>query len=664
MGSSKRVIIASNELPPSIMKATEEIKARLDLVDLISETVNLKKAGKNYSGYCPFHDNKRTPSFVVFPETQTWKCFGECSEGGDIFNYVMKKEGWDFKETLDNLALRAGVTLTAPTPQQKEQTEEHERLRQLLEDAVLLYRHNLYHTPNGKETLEYLYERGLDDATIETWGLGYAPNTWDAALTHFTQRGFTLDELVAAGLITKKENGRTYDRFRHRFMIPIRDDRGRMAGFGARALSPDELAKYLNSPQTPLFNKSNLLYGLDQARKAIRSADQVVIVEGYLDVIALHQHGFSNVVSPMGTALTETQMRLLKRRTRNIVLALDADAAGNKATLRGLEIAREIMDREQEIGFDARGLLQQEARLQADIRVTTLPEGMDPDEVVQRNPDDWTQILEAAKPIVEHVMDTLVADRDVDDPKVKTEIAQQVLPLIEDVADAIERETYRQRLARVLRVNERALVGTPQPRAPNRRTRRVSAPRPAVLPRTLTQPTSPRQLLHKLEAYCLGVFFRKPDILYLIDRALRKNQLPPVNQQDFQSADHQMLLTIVRGSLEQEFAKPTDALIGNLPIELGDVTDDLLAITETLDPNPDRVLETTIFSFLRLRKLHVNQAIEQLQFLMQDAQEEGNMFVREYLEQVQANRIMKGYLDKAEGQRYTLALLTQPSQDS
>ena len=441
------------------MSVIDEIKARIDIVDLVGETVKLRRTGKNYIGFCPFHPNTRTPSFVVFPETGTWRCFGQCNEGGDIFRFVMKKENWDFSEALRYLAERAGVALRPieAAPPEEEQALEH--LRDLLENAVTFYQHYLTQTPEGRLAFDYLHQRGLRDETILQFGLGYAPNRWDAALNYFLGKGYSVEDLLQVGLVVQREDGQgVYDRFRHRIMFPIRDPQGRMAGFGARVLNPEDVPKFINTPQTPLFDKGKLLYALDQARKAIRAQDQVVIVEGYLDVIALHQAGFTNVVSPMGTALTEDQLRLLKRFTRHIVLALDADAAGQKATLRGLEVARQAMDHADELIFDARGLLHHEARLQADLRVTTLPPGQDPDEVVLSNPQAWADLVAHAKPIVIHVMETLAAERDLNDPKAKREIAAQVLPLIEDVPDAVEREDYRQRLARLLRVDERALL--------------------------------------------------------------------------------------------------------------------------------------------------------------------------------------------------------------
>ncbi|MCK6540155.1 MAG: DNA primase, partial [Anaerolineales bacterium] len=454
------------------MSTIDEIKSRIDIVDLVSEAgVKLRKAGRNYTGFCPFHDNKHTPAFVVWPETGTWRCFGACNEGGDIFKFVMKRENLDFKEALNKLAARAGVEVPAYTKQTPEQKEAYDQLRQLLEEAVVYYRSHLF---NNKDVLDYLREkRGLTDSTIEIFGLGYAPPGYDNLLKHFTSKGYSEEDLIDVGLLSVRDDEehntqyatRTFDRFRNRIMIPIRDEQGRMAGFGARVVNPDDIPKFLNSPETPIFSKGRLLYGLDRARKPIRMADQAVIVEGYLDVIALHQAGYENVVSPMGTALTEDQLRLLKRFTRRIVLALDPDTAGQNAVLRGLDAARSAMDKEGELGFDARGLLRNESRLQADLRVASMPDDLDPDEIVARDKDEWARLIENAKPIVTHVMETLAAGQNLNDPKVKNQIAAQILPLIEDLPNPLERDTYRQALARMLRVDERALMGA-QPQVP------------------------------------------------------------------------------------------------------------------------------------------------------------------------------------------------------
>jgi len=608
------------------MSTIDEIKNQIDIVDLVSETVQLRRSGKNYTGFCPFHSNTRTPAFVVFPETGTWRCFGQCNEGGDIFGFAMKKEGWDFSEALANMAERAGVELKPLTPVEQEAIEEHEHLRNLLEDVLTFYRHHLMNTPAGKPVLEYLHnKRGLNEATIEAFGLGYAPNSWDAGLKHFTSKGYDQADLIACGLVTEREAkgvsepASIYDRFRNRIMFPIRDERGRMTGFGARIVNPDDVPKFLNSPQTVLFDKGHILYGLDRARKEIRTQDQSVIVEGYLDVIALHQEGFANAVSPMGTALSEYQLRMLKRFSKRIVLALDADAAGDKATLRGLEVARQALDREPDPVFDARGLLGSEARLKADIRVTTLPEGLDPDEVVFQDADQWRNIVAEAHPIVVHVMETLVKEQDLEDAKVKSNIANQVLPLIEDVPDAVEREAYRQRLARLLKIDERAFTEISKPpsrRRPNLRqsstTSRVEGSRAGDLAIHATP--------ELLEEHILSVLLRRPDLVYRVDRALQENGLNRLSVDDFQTGDHQALLQLVDESLKQDRAEPQLFVQNSLSLPLMDLVDRLLAKTDQLDPNEDKVLEDLVRTLLVLRQRRLYQEIEHIQFLMEEAQ--------------------------------------------
>jgi DNA primase len=637
------------------MSVLDEVKDRVDIVDLISESLQLRKSGKNYTGFCPFHSNTRTPAFVVFPDTGTWRCFGQCNEGGDAISFVMKKEGWDFPEALQYLAERSGIEFKPPSAKEQAAEEENEGLRALLEEAVTFYRHNLLNAPAGENAREYLRQkRGLSDETIEVFGLGYAPDSWDAATQHFRSRGHPEEDLLACGLVSESEAGGIYDRFRNRVMFPIRDERGRMAGFGARVLNPDDVPKFLNSPQTGLFDKSRLLYGLDRARKTIRTQDQGVIVEGYLDVIALHQAGYTDAVSPMGTALTEHQLRLLKRYTRRIVLALDADAAGDKATLRGLQIARQTLDRESDPVFDARGLLGHEARLKADIRVTTLPEGLDPDDIVNQDPAEWQRILENAQPIVIHVMRTLAQGRDVEDAKTKSEIAAQVLPLIEDIPSPIERETYRQRLARLLQVDERALISEGGQRASGRRTsRRPGTQETAKLRESpAVRISDPLESRLVLEAHCLGVLLRRPDLVYRVDRALQERGLSRLSLDDFQSADHKTLLRLIESSLEQDHAEPLHFVLNSLSLPLMEAADRLLAGTEKLDPSEERVLADLVRTLLDLRRRNLHQHIDHLRFLMEEAQESGDMRAREYLQTMKHYIETRDRLDQALG-RYT-----------
>ncbi|MDP2778678.1 MAG: DNA primase [Anaerolineales bacterium] len=631
------------------MSTIDEIKSRIDIVDLISEAgVKLRHAGKNYTGFCPFHDNKRTPAFVVWPETGTWRCFGACNEGGDIFKFVMKRENLDFKEALNKLAARAGVEIQEyqrETPQLK---EAYENLRKLLEDAVVFY---LSHLFNNKEILNYLREkRGLTEATIETFGLGYAPMGYDNALKHFTQRGYSEQDLIDSGLLTVRDSEsqvlslqpRSYDKFRNRIMIPIRDENGKMAGFGARIVDPNDVPKFLNSPETPIFTKGKILYGLDRARKPIRAADQAVIVEGYLDVIALHQAGYENVVSPMGTALTEDQLRLLKRSTRRIVLALDPDVAGQKAVLRGLDAARSAMDREGELGFDARGLLKNEARLQADLRVAALPDDLDPDEIVARDKEEWLRIIEGAKPIVTHVMDSLAAGQDLNDAKVKNQIAAQVLPLIEDLPNAMERDTYRQALARMLRVNESSLMASQvQGRVVRRKPRAADQSPKAEMPIVAVNPRL------KIESYCLGVLFRKPELLYLLDRKLQEFGLSQLAAEDFEYTDHQLLFGVVRLAVQQDEKEHQNYMMSHLPETMTALSQDLLRQTEKLEPVDDRLLEELLARFLDLRRAHAMVNVDQLRFLQEDEQQQGGTNIKIYQEQaIQFTRLLHS-LDQA-----------------
>ncbi|MBL8088937.1 MAG: DNA primase [Anaerolineales bacterium] len=619
------------------MSTLDEIKSKIDIVDLVSEAgVKLRHAGKNYTGFCPFHDNKKTPAFVVWPETGTWRCFGQCNEGGDIFKFVMKRESIDFKEAMQKLALRAGVEIKEYTRETPEQKEAYENLRKLLEDSIIYYRSHLF---NNKNIFNYLKDkRGLTESTIETFGLGYAPAGYDNFLKHFSAKGYSEQDLINSGMLSEREDGKVFDRFRNRIMIPIRDEQGRMTGFGARIVDPDDIPKFLNSPETPLFSKGRLLYGLDRARKPIRVADQAVIVEGYLDVIALHQAGYENVVSPMGTALTEDQLRLLKKYTRKIVLALDPDVAGQKAVLRGLDAARSAMDKEGELAFDARGLLRNESRLQADLRVASIPDDLDPDEIVARDKDEWKTLIENAKPIVTHVMDSLAAGQNLNDPKVKNQIAAQILPLIDDIGNPLERDTYRQALARMLKVNESALASTTaRPQVMRRKPRgeetnqKIEAVVAAVNPRI------------KIESYCLGTLLKKPELLYRLDRKLEEFGLSPLAVEDFEYTDHQLLFGVLRLAVEQDEKEHQNYLMSHLPEALTPLANDLLSQTEKIEKTyDDKLLEDLLNRFLDLRRTHATSNVNQLRFMQEDDETQGGANIKLYQEQaMQFTRLLR-----------------------
>jgi DNA primase len=411
------------------MGTVDEVKNRIDIVELISGYVPLKKAGRNYKGLCPFHAEK-TPSFVVFPETQTWHCFGACGIGGDVFRFIMQREGMDFSEALRELAQRAGVSLSPPTPRSEAADKQREKLLDIHAAAAQYFHHLLRQSKEGSSAREYLASREINSETIERFQLGYALNTWEGLKSHLIGRGYTEADLVDAGLLVKKEEtGSSYDRFRNRLIIPIRDRQGRVIAFGARALDPNDVPKYLNSPQTSLFDKSGTLFGLDLAKTTIRSHDQVVIVEGYMDVFSAHQHGHTNVVAGMGTALTETQLRLLKRLSKNFVLALDSDTAGDSATLRGISLAHESLDRQPVPVLTPQGLTRFEGRLDVDIRIATLPSSRDPDDILRQTPDLWPELIKKALPVVDFYLQVVAGQYDLTTAKGKSALVREVLPI-------------------------------------------------------------------------------------------------------------------------------------------------------------------------------------------------------------------------------------------
>ena len=432
----------------------DDIKARVDIVDLVGEGVTLRKSGRTFKAPCPFHAEK-TPSFVVDPQRQSWHCFGACAEGGDIFSWVMRRQQVDFREALRVLADRAGVQLEAPTRASSEREERRRRLASLNDAASAFYQRQLAENPEAAPARNYVEERGIDAATSQAFGLGYAGEEPDALLTYLTARGNKQAEVVAAGLAMENDRG-AVDRFRGRLLFPIRDARGRSVGFGGRTLN-DDGPKYLNTAQTEIFDKSRLLYGLDRARDAIRESDRIVIVEGYMDVIAAHQHGQLNTVASMGTALTEEQVQLIKPLTRNVVLALDADAAGAAATLRGIEVGREAMGHESIPIPDARGLVRLQDTLAADIRIAELPAGRDPDDLVRADPELWSALLAQAPTFMDYRFTVAVAARDLENARERASLVEELMPLVTAIAEPVVRAEYLQRLARLARLETVAL---------------------------------------------------------------------------------------------------------------------------------------------------------------------------------------------------------------
>jgi DNA primase len=436
------------------MSVVEEVRERTDIVELVSQYVPLTKAGSTYKARCPFHQ-ERTPSFIVNPDRQTWHCFGACGTGGDAFSFVMRAENVDFKEALRRLADRTGIAL--PARAEEAQREEKSRLHAALDAAALFYANLLVNAGEAAAARTHLNERAMARATWEVYQLGYSPSAWDGLSKYLKGQGFRGEELIECGLVARRESGGVYDRFRNRLMIPIRDARGRTIGFGARLLA-GEGPKYINSPATALFDKSATLYGLDRAQKAIRAADRAIVVEGYFDVLAAHQAGFLDVVGSMGTAITPKQITGIKRLTKNLILALDPDAAGDEATLRGIEVAREAFDRQTRPVPTWQGLVRYDAQLDASIRIMDMPRGLDPDALVRSDPARWRELVASAKPVADYLFEAVTARLDLSRSKDKSLAVERLLPVIREIGDPVQQAHYLQRLSRLVQVDERTLA--------------------------------------------------------------------------------------------------------------------------------------------------------------------------------------------------------------
>lgn len=449
------------------MDAVADIKARIDVVDLVAEYVPLKPAGAgSFKGLCPFHQ-ERTPSFHVSRTRQSWHCFG-CDSGGDIFTFIERIEGMDFRDVLGFLAQKAGVIL--PEHEEQEQGKGRKRrLHEVNELAARFFRSALLQAPQAAEARKYVERRQIDPLSADLFLIGYAQDSWTTLTDALVKKGVTADELVQAGLASKRDNSEgVYDRFRGRLMFPIADVHGNIVGFTGRILTDDKTQpKYVNTPETSAYRKSAVLYGLDKAKAEIRKSGLGVIVEGNMDVVSSHQAGITNVVAASGTALTLEQLTLLKRFTTTLAIAFDQDAAGALATLRGLDLAR-----------------QQEFS----IKIITLPPeaGKDPDEACKKDPNLWRDAIAKATSIMDWVYQRAFSRHTSMSPEDKRLISDEVLPEIGRISHPVEREAWLKRLAQDLQISEDVLqqgmkrTAASAPHAPVRKV--VADPIPAETP--------------------------------------------------------------------------------------------------------------------------------------------------------------------------------------
>lgn len=410
----------------------QQIKDKIDVADLIGEYIQLKPAGTNKKGLCPFHHEK-SPSFMVNSERQSWHCFG-CGKGGDIFSFIEEMEGMEFVEALRYLANRAGIQLT--NRRSDVDNSQKNRIKEINKEAARFFYNFLIKMPTAKEALQYLQNRGVKLETIDEWQIGFVPDQWDLLTQYLLKKGFGLEDLVASGLTIKKEGADSqsvrgfYDRFRGRIMFPIRDVHGDVAGFTGRILVEKENSggKYVNTPQTIVYDKSRIIFGLEKAKQEIKAKDLVVMVEGQMDVIACHQAGMKNVVASSGTALTEEQVKLLQRYTKNINMAFDSDEAGQNAAKRGIDLAIEAGMR---------------------VRVICISEGQgkDPDECIKKNPKVWFEAVENAQDVMDWYFDKVLSHKNLDDYQQKQKAVDELLLEIARIPYAVEKDHWLRKLS-------------------------------------------------------------------------------------------------------------------------------------------------------------------------------------------------------------------------
>ena len=565
---------------------TAEIKSKLPVIDVVGETVALKRAGSAYKGLCPFHAEK-TPSFIVTPDRESWRCFG-CGEGGDIFTFLMKRDGIDFREALSRLAEKAGVELSAQTAKND---RHRRRLRDALEAAIAWYREVLLQAPQAEAARLYLAERGLTAETLEKFTVGYAPTTWDALTRRLVGRGFTNDELIAAGLASPSNRGGVIDKFRGRIIIPIRDASGRAVGLGGRIMPGAEGPKYLNSPAGPLFDKSHTLYGLDLAKAAIRREKLTVIVEGYTDVMAAHQAGFANVVASLGTALTKGQVEQALKYAEEVALAYDVDLAGETAT--------------------QRGLLEELVPVADKFRVIRIPAGKDPDEFVRNDPEGWRRAVAERTELMEYWIQQATATVDIQSVGGRREVTSVILPIIKRFNSPVEQSLYLQRLGRLVNVEEKVLREA-LAREPIRR-----APRVAPVPVGPGNGAVSRLGPEPLEREALSLLLRYPATM---------GELPADEPPPFRDAAAGVLIAAWRERLDQGAATAADleAFVGGLdPATAGlarELLEHLAANGSATPLDPDEARAELRVCLLRLRAARIEEAMRDGRLLLEEAQ--------------------------------------------
>ncbi len=518
----------------------EEIKKKLDIVEYIGSFITLKKTGRNFKAICPFH-NEKSPSFVVSPERQIWHCFGACNEGGDVIKFLMKWENITFIEALRDLAQKTGVAIKKVTFEDKV-WRKRERYFNMNLLAAEFFEYLLNEGKFGGKAMSYLVARGIKPTIIKKFQLGYAPLSWNSLRLFLKKKKFTEEEMLENGLLVKGERGSYYDRFRGRLMFPIRDSRDFIIGFSGRSLDEkDKQAKYINTPETPIYHKRETLFGINLAKETIKKEKNVYVVEGEFDMITPYQFGFTNFVAIKGTALTNEQLLLLKRYTDKITLTLDADAAGEESTKRGIEEAE---------------------RLDLEVRIARLLTGKDPDEAIKTDIKSFKKSLEKPTPIYDFLIDSAKNKYSEETSFSKKKIADEVLPFIERITNPIIKSHYIKKMSKVLGVSEDSIETMIITIKRKRRQRDSFNPKPQKISK------EDRQLT--IEKYLLSYVFQDEDPYKESDKIFSI-----INWQDFLLPAHQKIAKIFldNKSIGKKFN--LDVLVVQFSPELRQVFDEL-----------------------------------------------------------------------------------------
>ncbi len=560
------------------MTAVDDIKARLDIVDVVSSYVTLKKTGRNFKAPCPFHTEK-TPSFVVNAERQSWHCFGACGTGGDAFSFVMRKENMGFSEAMKLLADRAGVTL-----EERGQQERTDFLLRVNQDAATFYQEILA-SPEGAAARGYLKERGIDEATAESFQIGLSPNGRNTLNAHLSSLDHNIDHAIQAGLLRRRDDESIADFFWGRLMFPIHDRRGQVAGFGARSMDGSD-PKYINTPGTRVFNKRSMLYGLHKAAATIRDDGTAVIVEGYMDAIAAHQHGEANTVASMGTALTEQQVSTVRQIAKRVVMALDADPAGQEATHRSLESSWQVFERAA-VGRAAVGPLYAQDK-HVDLFIAPLPTGIDPDDLIRKDPEAWKSLIRDADPVLDFLIDSIPTRYDLTDARGRAQAVDAISPLIPATLDPTEQERHFAKLASVLGVSREALEASISRPRTQRRPSGAAARRAQARPADPAPLTDVRRDL--VEEYVLALLLTRFDLAEIAAAAKREYFHGTENREVFDCWQACSTIKEVRAKLDEGLHDHLDRLLATQlsPIEPWPAED---ALTQSLGRLAERYLK-------------------------------------------------------------------------